>query len=336
MITEDFYQKDIMEKSETKNDTRPETVGLALDSICKKHDTGKGHPEQPARFDAVQAGVDAVGLGNHWCHLKPLAATQESLLRCHTRTYLETVDRDFAEGATELSTGDTVICQKSREVALLAAGAGMQAVNTVFSQTGPRRVFCGMRPPGHHATPVKGMGFCIYNNVAVAARHAQAKHGAGKVLIVDWDVHHGNGTQDIFYEDDTVYFFSTHQAPWYPGTGAREETGSGKGHGTVLNRPFPAGAGRKEIVGAFEGELVAAANRFKPDLVLISAGFDSRIEDPLGHFRLTDEDFMDLTRVIIDVANEHAEGRLVSILEGGYNLEGLTKAVEAHLRALVI
>jgi acetoin utilization deacetylase AcuC-like enzyme len=212
----------------------------------------------------------------------------------------------------------------------------MQAVNTVFSQTGPRRVFCGMRPPGHHATPVKGMGFCIYNNVAVAARHAQAKHGAGKVLIVDWDVHHGNGTQDIFYEDDTVYFFSTHQSPWYPGTGAREETGSGKGHGTVLNRPFPAGAGRKEIVGAFEGDLVAAANRFKPDLVLISAGFDSRIEDPLGHFRLTDEDFMDLTRVIIDVANEHAEGRLVSILEGGYNLEGLTKAVEAHLRALVI
>ena len=178
------------------------------------------------------------------------------------------------------------------------------------------------------------MGFCSFNNVAVAVRHAQAVHGAGKVLIVDWDVHHGNGTQDIFYEDETVFFFSTHQAPWYPGTGAREETGAGKGQGTVLNRPFPAGSGRKEIVGAFEDELVSAANRFKPDLVMISAGFDSRIEDPLGHFRLTDEDFANLTKVMLDVAAEHAEGRLVSMLEGGYNLKGLAKAVEAHCRAL--
>tara|TARA_B100000035_G_C20706130_1_gene424855 strand:- start:14 stop:559 length:546 start_codon:yes stop_codon:yes gene_type:complete len=179
------------------------------------------------------------------------------------------------------------------------------------------------------------MGFCIYNNVALAARYAQDKHGAEKVLVVDWDVHHGNGTQDIFYEDGSVFFFSTHQAPWYPGTGSREETGSGKGLGTILNRPFPAGAGRKEIVSAFETELVTAANKFKPDLILVSAGFDSRIEDPLGHFRLTDEDFSDLTKVMLDVANEHSDGRLVSMLEGGYNLSGLAKAVEHHFRALI-
>ena len=334
MSSGDFTKNYILKKTIISNDSHLEAVGLAVDPLCREHDTGKGHPEQPARFVAVQKGIDAVGLKNHWDRLKPLMATKESLLHCHTRTYLETVDRDFAEGATELSTGDTVICKKSRDVALLAAGAGIQAVNAVFSRDGPRRVFCGMRPPGHHATPNVGMGFCIFNNVAIAARYAQSKYGAEKVLIVDWDVHHGNGTQDIFYEDGSVYFFSTHQAPWYPGTGAREENGSGKGHGTVLNRPFPAGSGRKEIVGAFESELVAAANRFKPDLVLISAGFDSRVEDPLGHFRLTDEDFSDLTRVMLDVANEHAEGRLVSVLEGGYNLQGLSKAVESHLRAL--
>lgn len=322
-------------KNKAGKTTAPRQVGLAMEASCKEHDTGYGHPEQPARFDAVQAGVKAVGIPDCWKRLELTQVSADALLRCHEKIYLDTVERDFESGATQLSTGDTVICPKSRKIALLAAGAGVAAVDAVFRDDGPNRVFCGMRPPGHHATPDRGMGFCIYNNVAVAVRHAQAVHGAGKVLIVDWDVHHGNGTQDIFYEDETVFFFSTHQAPWYPGTGAREETGAGKGQGTVLNRPFPAGSGRKEIVGAFEDELVSAANRFKPDLIMISAGFDSRIEDPLGHFRLTDEDFVNLTKVMLDVAAEHAEGRLVSMLEGGYNLKGLAKAVEAHCRALV-
>ncbi len=312
-----------------------EKAGLILDSAFKAHDTGPGHPEQPARFDAVQAGVRAAARAKDWVDLDIAKASRESLLRCHSRGYLQVLKRDFAGEARSLSTGDTTIGPKSGEIALLAAGAALSAVDAVFGDDKPRRVFSATRPPGHHATPTRGMGFCIYNNVAIAARHAQAVHGAEKVLIVDWDVHHGNGTQDIFYEDGTVLFFSTHQSPWYPGTGAREETGSGKGRGTILNRPFAAGAGRKEIVGAFESELVTAANRFKPDLVLVSAGFDSRVEDPLGHFRLTDEDFADLTRVMLSVAKEHAEGRLVSLLEGGYNLQGLAKATEAHFRALV-
>jgi acetoin utilization deacetylase AcuC-like enzyme len=190
------------------------------------------------------------------------------------------------------------------------------------------------RPPGHHATPVRGMGFCIFNTIAIAARYAQHKHGIGRVLIADWDVHHGNGTQDIFYTDGTVFFFSTHQSPWYPGTGARSERGEGAGEGMTLNCPFPAGSGRKEILGAFQEQLIAAADEVKPEFVLISAGFDSRTGDPLGQFLLTDADFADLTRVMREIADKHAGGRLLSVLEGGYSLTGLAAGVRAHVEAL--
>ena len=169
----------------------------------------------------------------------------------------------------------------------------------------------------------------------MCARYAQAKHKIGKVLIADWDVHHGNGTQDIFYSDGSVLFFDTHQSPWYPGTGDDTERGSGKGLGCIVNNPFPAGAGRKEILGVFEGKLVEAAQKFKPDLIMLSAGFDSRLGDPLGHFRLTDEDFVDLTKVMLHLAKEHAEGRFVSVMEGGYNLKGLMKATTAHAQTLL-
>ncbi len=178
------------------------------------------------------------------------------------------------------------------------------------------------------------MGFCLFNNIAVATRYAQKKHGVERVAIVDWDVHHGNGTQDIFYRDGSVFFFSTHQSPWYPGTGDRDETGDGAGEGTTLNAPFRAGAGRAEIVGAFRDLLMPALDDFRPDLVMISAGFDSRVGDPLGHFRLTDADFADLTNVMREVAEKHAGGRLISVLEGGYNLGGLTSAVSAHTGAM--
>ena len=179
------------------------------------------------------------------------------------------------------------------------------------------------------------MGFCLLNNIAIGARYAQKKHKIERVLIVDWDVHHGNGTQDIFYTDPTVFFFSTHQWPLYPGTGRADEIGSGAGKGTTMNFPFPAGSGRKEIFGAVKDSLAPAVERFRPDLVMISAGFDSRIDDLLGRFTLTDQDFADLTRLVMELAAVHAAGRVVSLLEGGYNLSGLGSAAAAHVKVLL-
>jgi acetoin utilization deacetylase AcuC-like enzyme len=179
------------------------------------------------------------------------------------------------------------------------------------------------------------MGFCLFNNVALGARYAQHRYRAERVLIADWDVHHGNGTQDIFYEDGSVLFFSTHQSPWYPGTGEASEEGEGQGAGKTINCPLPAGSARAQVFGAFQQRLLPAAKEFRPDLILVSAGFDSRINDPLGLFLLTDEDFRDLTRLMNELAAECCGGRLVSVLEGGYSLQALALAAEAHVRALV-
>jgi acetoin utilization deacetylase AcuC-like enzyme len=309
-------------------------TAIAYAHVFKQHDTGPGHPESPARLDAVLNGLRAAGLDQATVRLRPRKAAEEELAFCHIEAYIRTAKRDITSGAANLSTGDTAVSSRSFEAALYAAGGICEAVDAVFASRA-KNAFCVVRPPGHHATPDRGMGFCIFNNVALAARHAQRQHGIEKVLIVDWDVHHGNGTQVIFYADPSVFYFSTHQWPWYPGTGSPQETGEGKGAGTTLNCPFPAGAGRKEIVEqAFRGKLLPAADRFKPDLVLISAGFDSRAGDPLGGFLLADEDFADLTRLMMEVACTHAAGRLVSVLEGGYALDGLARASAAHVRAL--
>ncbi len=307
---------------------------LVTDLAYEKHDTGFGHPEQPARIKAVLKALDKAGLSERFRKVEPRHCKDEDLLRCHTESYLTSVKADLAAGATSLSTGDTTISKASLEVAKLATGGLLVGVDEVL--TGKAlRAFCVSRPPGHHATPSKGMGFCLFNNAAVAARYAQQKHKVGKVLIVDWDVHHGNGTQDIFYEDESVFFFSTHQSPWYPGTGARDESGRGKGLGTILNRPFPAGAGHDEIVeSAFGNDLSKAMNKYRPELILISAGFDSRLGDPLGQFRLTDDDFSSLTKIILDLAKEHTGGKVVSVLEGGYDLNGLGKAAAAHAKQI--
>jgi acetoin utilization deacetylase AcuC-like enzyme len=243
-------------------------TSLAADPACKEHHTGSHHPERPARFDAALDALEGLDL----IPLQPRLATEAEVSLCHSLPYIRLVEREVMTGFHELSTGDTIISARSLDAALRATGGALNAVDAVMDGRA-QNAFCIVRPPGHHATPIRGMGFCLFNTIAIAARYAQRKYGVGRVLIADWDVHHGNGTQDIFYSDSTVFFFSTHQHPWYPGTGAPDETGEGAGRGTTLNCPFPAGSGRKEILGAFKERLMPAAEYFKPDLVLISAGF---------------------------------------------------------------
>lgn len=309
------------------------STGLFQDPVFAAHDTGPGHPESPARHAAVTRALAQAGLTERLPALPARPAEWTELERCHPRRYLELVRRETAVGHGTLSTGDTQFGPRSLEAALQAVGGVLGAVDAVMTGT-HRRAFCAVRPPGHHARAEQGMGFCFFNNVALGARHAQRRHGADKIAIVDWDVHHGNGTQDLFYDDGSVLFFSTHQSPWYPFTGDAAETGEGRGRGTTLNCPLAAGAGIQEIGAAFEERLLPALEAFQPDLILISAGFDSRENDPLGRFRLTDADFVQLTRLLKQAADRLCEGRLVSVLEGGYHLEGLARAVAAHVGEL--
>jgi acetoin utilization deacetylase AcuC-like enzyme len=309
-------------------------TALLADPLYKRHIPGPGHPERPERLDAVLSALDAGGLTTQMLRVQPRAATEDELAACHSRSYLAIVQHDAARGNETLSTGDTELSAESLDVALEAAGGVLNAVDTVIERRA-QNAFCAVRPPGHHAAPGRGMGFCIFNNVALAARYAQRRHGIERVLIADWDVHHGNGTQDIFYADGSVLCFSTHQHPWYPGTGRPHETGEGAGRGATLNCPFPEGSGRAEILGAFQDKLLPAARDFQPDLVLVSAGFDSRLGDPLGRFTLSDADFADLTALMLEIADTYAGGRLVSVLEGGYSLDGLASASMAHVEALM-
>ena len=310
------------------------TTAIIHHPVFREHDTGPGHPETPSRYQVV---MDALkGDAELWATLVEVQAREAArgdIQAAHSPQLYKHVERVVAEGIGYLD-ADTVVSMRSFDAARHAAGAPCQAIDLIMKGE-VDNAFVPVRPPGHHATEERAMGFCLFNNVAVAARYAQQHHPEiERVAIVDWDVHHGNGTQGIFYDDPSVYFFSSHQYPWYPGTGSRGEKGMGRGLGYTLNLPLRAATPAEQQKRAFEAALEEMATNFSPDLIIISAGFDSHLGDPLGQLLLKDEDFVDMTRALKQWAASSCKGRLVSCLEGGYNLETLGETVRAHVEEL--
>jgi acetoin utilization deacetylase AcuC-like enzyme len=303
---------------------------LLTHPACLDHRTPTGHPERPDRLRAIERVLE----GERFKDLARVEAPRAALERialCHPMEYVEGIrDASPQQGLVQLD-ADTSMSPGSYEAALRAAGGAIHAVDEVVGGKAAN-AFVAVRPPGHHAETARPMGFCLFNNAAIAARHAQKQHGLERTAVVDFDVHHGNGSQEIFWSDRTVMYSSTHQMPLYPGTGAVSERGE---HDTVVNAPLRPGDGGDKFREAFESRILPRLREFKPELIVISAGFDAHRRDPLANLQLVEEDFAWATRKIMEVADASAGGRVVSTLEGGYDLEGLANSVAAHVTALM-
>lgn len=306
---------------------------LYSDDRFLKHDTGK-HPEKLERLKSIVKKLSDEKLDAQCKRVPCVAATIEQLTRVHEREYVVTLKEAIEAGKLGSIEQDTVVSAGSYEAAVLAAGTACDAVRRVLAKE-DKTALCLVRPPGHHALKAAPMGFCLFNNVAVAARSALAENKLERVLIVDWDVHHGNGTQDAFYEDGQVGFYSIHRSPFYPGTGDADETGRGRGLGATVNVPVKFGTPRSKYFELFKAGLDKITARIKPQLVLISAGFDAHKDDPIGSLDLETDDFTELTKLVRAVADAHCDGRVVSLLEGGYNLEKLADSTAVHLKELL-
>ena len=313
---------------------------LCLDSLmptllithpaCLDHLTPPGHPERPDRLRAITQALEQERFQN-LARVEAPAASLAAIARCHPMDYVTAIrDATPKQGLVRID-ADTSMSPGSFEAALRAAGGAIHAVDEVMSKKAAN-AFVAIRPPGHHAGTARAMGFCLFNNVAIAARHAQKQHGAERVAIVDFDVHHGNGSQEIFWSDPTVMYCSTHEMPLYPGTGAVGERGE---HDNIVNAPLRAGDGGDRFREAMETVILPRVRDFGPDLVLISAGFDAHMRDPLANLRLLEPDFHWVTQKLMEVADHSAQGRIVSLLEGGYDLEGLANSAAAHVTALM-
>ena len=332
---EDTQQGNASQEDNPMSQNQPaRSTGFVYHDVYLEHETGPGHPECPQRLVAIQQRLKQSGSFDKLTKIEPTAADEKWIAAIHAPEYIERIKAQCRHGSGYVDSPDVPVCARSYEAATVAVGGVLAAIDAVMEGK-TANAFCAVRPPGHHAMQDQAMGFCLFNNVAIAARYIQQEHKLPKVLIVDWDVHHGNGTQDIFYDDPTVFYFSIHQYPFYPGSGSAGEKGEGKGTGFTLNVPLPAGSDDSDYREAFEKSLRPAAIEFDPDFVLISAGFDAHENDLLGGMNVTAAGFAELTRVVDEIAGQCCDGRLVSVLEGGYGLEGLAASVEAHLRVLM-
>jgi len=306
-------------------------TGLVYHRLYLEHQTGN-HPENPGRLQAIISHLQTTGLLDTLVRLEPMTISEDYLLTVHRPEMLERVKEACATGGGHLDF-DTYVSGDSFRVALLAAGGVIRAIDSVMAGEVPNAMAL-VRPPGHHATRSRSMGFCLFNNVAVGARHLIDAYGRRKILCVDWDLHHGNGTQEIFYDSPAVFYLSLHQGNFYPGTGWTGEKGEGEGVGYTLNCPLEAGTTEAEYLVRFQEALDTALRSFTPDFVLISAGFDAHRDDPLGELMLTESGYGEMTRIVKVIAETHCSGRIVSVLEGGYHPNALARSVEAHLAVL--
>jgi acetoin utilization deacetylase AcuC-like enzyme len=305
---------------------------LYTSPVFLEHDTG-AHPERALRLTAISRHLAVKGLAQKCIQPQWSPATREQIGRLHRDSWYDEV-RDYAAAGGGRIEADTVVSERSFDAATLAAGAVCDAVCRVLSGE-DKTALCLVRPPGHHAVSTGAMGFCLFNNIAIGAKEAIAAHDLDRILIVDWDVHHGNGTQDMFWTDEQVGFFSIHRWPFYPGTGDSDETGSGQGLGYTRNLPIQYGTSRDEYLATFAQELENFATRVKPQLVLLSAGFDTHRQDPIGSLQLETEDFAELTGIVKQIAAAHTGGKLLSVLEGGYHPDRLAESVGLHLKGLM-
>ena len=306
-------------------------TGYISDPFYLKH-KNEPHPENPGRLNAIQKNIESSKYYNNLTLIQPRKATVEDIAKVHGTGYIRSVEDSCRNGVRNLD-ADTVISSDSYQAALLSAGAGLEALDKILEGT-VGNAFCAVRPPGHHAEQNKAMGFCLFNNVGVIARYAQDIKNIQKIFIFDWDVHHGNGTQHSFYKDSSIYYSSIHQYPFYPGTGGVDETGTGDGLGSNLNIPMRAYSYDNDYSNAIEHKLIPVIQKFNPDLIIISAGFDAHENDPLAQINLSTDCYGKMTQKLMEIANDVCNGRILSMLEGGYDYSALADSVQLHVETL--